>query len=161
MCTEPRRRQRGVTLIELVLFIVIISVALLGILQVMNLTTRGSADPLRRKQALMLAEGLLEEVQLAKFTYCDPSSDDADSASGTADCAIPEAFGQGTGGEPVGVRPYDNVNDYVAAADAPPSAAFDINGVLSDANGNSMNLAGYKVLLKIVPEQLGDIAAGG
>lgn len=67
-----RPRQRGVTLIELIVFIVIVSVAVVGVLQALRMSSANSADPLRRKQALMIAEGLMEEVQLAKFTYCDP-----------------------------------------------------------------------------------------
>jgi MSHA pilin protein MshD len=157
-----RARQRGVTLIELILFIVIVSVAVVGVLQVMRLNTASSADPLRRKQALMIAEALLEEVQLAKFTFCDPTSDNVDSAAGSASCTVPERFGQGTGtgaaAEPVGPRPYDNVNDYVATANV-PAAAFDVGNVLSDASGAPMKLDGYTARLTIVPESLGGIAS--
>lgn len=56
--------QRGVSLIELVLFIVIISIAVAGILLVMNNVTGHSADALVRKQALAIAESLLEEIEL-------------------------------------------------------------------------------------------------
>ena len=62
--------QSGISLIELIMFIVIISVALTGILLVMNQVTRHSADPLIHKQALAIAESLLEEVELMPFTYC-------------------------------------------------------------------------------------------
>lgn len=148
-----RRRQRGLTLVETIMFMVIIGIALAGILHVLNFTTRHSADPLRRKQALMIAEGLLEEVQLANFTWCDPSSPNADSAASTQECAIPEAFGQ-AGGEPVGLRPYDNINDYVAAAGT-PTAAFDVAGRLADANGNPLGVTGYSARLSITPEPLG------
>ena len=55
-------RQRGLTLIELIAFIVIVSIGLTGILAVMNQTVRSSADPLARKQALSFAEAVLEEV---------------------------------------------------------------------------------------------------
>ena len=54
--------QRGVTLIELIIFIVIITVGIVGILSVMNITTRSSADPIVRKQAVAMAEAILEEV---------------------------------------------------------------------------------------------------
>lgn len=162
MSTRPVR-QRGVTLIELVLFIVIVSVAVVGVLQALRIGTASSADPLRRKQALMIAEGLMEEVQLAKYSFCDPSSDNADSALDSASCLVPERFGQGGGAgaatEPVGPRPYDNVNDYAAVAGV-ASAAFDVGGVLSDATGTPMNLPGYTVRLTIVPEALGGIAPG-
>lgn len=56
--------QRGISLIELIIFIVIISTALAGILLVMNQVTRSSADPLIRKQALAVAESMLEEIKL-------------------------------------------------------------------------------------------------
>jgi MSHA pilin protein MshD len=160
---RPAPRQRGVTMIELILFIVIVSVAVVGVLGALRVTTGASADPLRRKQALTIAEGLLEEVQLAKYTFCDPS-DEVDNAVDSAACVIPERFGQGGGAaaakEPVGPRPYDNVNDYVAAAGT-AVAGFDIGGVLSDASGAPMALPGYTVTLTITPEALGTPEAAG
>lgn len=60
-------KQRGISLVELIIFIVIISVALVGILSVMNITTAHSADPLIHKQALVVAESLLEEIELQDF----------------------------------------------------------------------------------------------
>ena len=63
-----RHNQRGVSLVELIMFIVIVSVALAGILLVMNNVTRHSADTLVRKQALAVAESLLEEIELQDFT---------------------------------------------------------------------------------------------
>lgn len=56
--------QRGVSLIELIIFIIIVSTAMAGILVVMDQVTRHSADPLIRKQALAVAESMLEEIQL-------------------------------------------------------------------------------------------------
>lgn len=68
MCIKPASfSQRGVTLIELIVFIVIISTALTGILLVMNQVTVRSADPLVHKQALAIAESMLEEVQLQQI----------------------------------------------------------------------------------------------
>jgi len=65
MCTL--HKQRGTSLIELIMFIVIVSVALAGILLVMDTVTRSSADPLIRKQAIAIAESMLEEVELQDF----------------------------------------------------------------------------------------------
>lgn len=62
-----RTQQSGASLIELVMFIIIISVALAGILLVMNVTTKSSADPLVRKQAIAAAYSLLEEIELQDF----------------------------------------------------------------------------------------------
>jgi MSHA pilin protein MshD len=57
-------KQRGISLIELIMFIVIVSVSLVGILLVMNQVTAHSADPLIRKQAFAVAEAMLEEIKL-------------------------------------------------------------------------------------------------
>jgi len=81
MRTLERRSQRGLTLVELIVFIVIVSVGLAGVLLVLNTTAAKSADPVVRKQALAIAESLLEEIALMPFTYCDP--DDAAAAMAT------------------------------------------------------------------------------
>ena len=57
-------RQAGATLIELIVFIVIVSMAVAGVLAVMNLTTGHSGDTLIRKQSAVIAESLLEEIEL-------------------------------------------------------------------------------------------------
>ncbi len=63
-----RAAQAGISLIELVMFIVIVSIGVVGILSVMNVTTKSSADPMIRKQALAIAESLLEEINLKDFS---------------------------------------------------------------------------------------------
>ncbi|WP_148714447.1 type IV pilus modification PilV family protein [Chitinolyticbacter meiyuanensis] len=60
-------RQDGVTLLELVFALLIIAIAVAGVAQVYAVTAGASADPLSRKQALMIAEALLEEVTLQSF----------------------------------------------------------------------------------------------
>lgn len=60
--------QRGFSLVEVIVFIMIVSIALAGVLSVMNLTTQRSADPLVRKQAIAVAESMLEEVVLHDFS---------------------------------------------------------------------------------------------
>ncbi len=66
--------QRGISLIELIMFIVIVSASLAGILGVMNLVTRHSADPLVHKQALAIAESLLEEIELQDAVATAPNT---------------------------------------------------------------------------------------
>lgn len=157
MSSKPTRRraQSGLTLIEMIMFILIVGVALAAIVGVLNLTNKGSADPLRRKQALMIAEGLLEEVQLARFTYCDPSADKAgdEDVTGSAGCDIPENWGP----EPGGRRPFDNINDYVSAANVAESRFNDADGRLADANGEPMNVEGYSATVSVTPESIGNI----
>lgn len=59
------------TLIELIVFIVVVSVGLAGVMSVLNLTVMRSADPLVAKQAMAVADALLEEITLKNF--CDPT----------------------------------------------------------------------------------------
>jgi MSHA pilin protein MshD len=74
MCTpvEPMRRCRGFTLPELLLLVVVLAIGLGGILAVYFTTVTGSADPLVRKQAMALAESLMEEIMLQAYT--DPGT---------------------------------------------------------------------------------------
>ena len=71
--------QRGLSLIELIVFIVIVSVALAGLLSVFNIGAKASADPMIRKQALTAAEGMLEEVLSKNYENdaADPGNTDA------------------------------------------------------------------------------------
>lgn len=112
MCIS--RRQQGLTLIELIVFIIIVSVALAGVLTVINIATKSSADPMIRKQALSIAEAILEEVMLQPFTWCDPDDGAAATATSYAGCAAAENNLAAEGGESRGstTTPWDNVNDY-------------------------------------------------
>lgn len=78
MCHSMRQKplldnQQGVTLVELIVSIVIISVALSGVLLVMNYTTGHSADPMIEYQAVAIGEAYLEEILLQ--SYNDPGGD--------------------------------------------------------------------------------------
>lgn len=62
-----RLAQRGFTLIEVIVFIVVVGAGLTGILSVMNTVVKSSADPMVRKQAITIAESLLEEILLKEY----------------------------------------------------------------------------------------------
>lgn len=62
------RFQFGTTLIELIVFIIVVSVGLTGVLSVFNLVARSSADPLIAKQALAVADAMMEEILLKDFS---------------------------------------------------------------------------------------------
>ncbi len=70
----PLPSERGISLIELVVFIVIISIAIAGILLVMNKVTTHSADPLILKQEIASAESMLEEIELQDFIPASANS---------------------------------------------------------------------------------------
>ena len=143
--------QRGVTLIELVIFIVVVSIAVVGLLQIFTRTTASSADPQLRKQALAIAEAMLDEIEGARFTFCDPVADPAadmamnaapfNSATNPTGCTTPQNVSATV---PASGRPYYNVSDYVRSFNAPVVYA-------ADAAGNSFP-AGYVVSVAISPD---------
>lgn len=59
--------QRGMTLVELVITIVIIGIAAAALFTAMASITARSADPLLRQQSLAIAEAYLEEIELQAF----------------------------------------------------------------------------------------------
>ena len=125
--------QRGISLIELIMFIVIVGIALTGVMLVMNQVTGHSADTLVRKQALTAAEALLEEVESQAF------------ASG-----VPVCVGKLPGAHR---NTFANVCDYNGYAS---SGVLDMNGALA-ASG----LGSYDVAVVVASSVLGNIPQGG
>ena len=158
MYIRPLRiRQKGLSLIELVMFIVIVSVGLVGILMVMNTITRNSADPMIRKQSLAIAESLLEEVQLMPFTFCDPDDPRVEEATAatTAECTVAGVESMGPEGEGRYSAPqFDNVSDY---------HGFTMNagngGIRDIHNTQIPALNGYSAQIRVSNQGLGGIAA--
>lgn len=139
-------RQSGLTLVELIVAIVVIAVGVAGVMLAFNNAVRSSADPMFAKQALAIAEALLEEVQLAPFTFCDPDDPAAEAADAPGDCATPEAFGQEVGD----ARPFDNVNDYHNWA---------LNPIRDVSGAQVPGLAGYSAAITVANATLGPITA--
>lgn len=154
-----RRRQRGTSLVELIMFIVVIGAGLAGILGVWSVTAQGSADPLIQKQALAIAEAHLEEALAAPFTYCDPDDANAATAQSTgpvnpADPTVCAAVIEAVGAEAgetrgSGTVPFDNVNDYNGLSGAPAS----IDGT---AIGG---LTAYQVAVTVTQEALSTVGS--
>jgi len=114
---RTERRQSGVSLIELIVFIIVVSVGVAGLVSVMNPLVRFSADPMQTKQMAAIAESILNEVLHQPFTWCDPDDAAATTALSYGDCANPQnatsavpgtesRYGAGPG------TAYDNVADY-------------------------------------------------
>lgn len=142
-------RERGLTLIELIVFIVVVAIGVVGVLLVMNVTGARSSDPLIRKQALAIAEALLEEAQLMPFTWCDPDDPNVTSATAAVDCTLAEAPGPEAGESRTNPgSPFDNVNDYQGYDS---TAAGGIQDITGSAIGG---LAGYRAQIDIAPTSL-------
>ncbi|WP_428607788.1 type IV pilus modification PilV family protein [Sedimenticola sp.] len=128
MNRQTAYRQRGVTLIELVVSIVILSVAAAGILMVMTQTILSSADPMIREQATAVAQSYMEEILTQPLT--DPSG------------------GEVNGPESGETRAnYDDVWDYNGLNNS--SGALDQNGA------TVAGLEGYNVIVSVSSTTLG------
>jgi MSHA pilin protein MshD len=164
-----RRKSLGLSLVELIVFIVIVGASIAGIIAVITVTTRSSADPAIHKQALAIAEAVLEEVQLQPFTYCDPDDPQAAAAlsatvgaSGCTAAASVEAIGA-EATAPYGpetrlsvTTPFDNVNDYHGFdSNSAPSGIRNIDGTLISG------LESYRVTVSVAGQALGAIGNDG
>ena len=157
------RKSAGLSLVELVMFIVIVGAAVAGIIGVIGITTRSSADPMIRKQALAVAEAVLEEVQLMPFTYCDPDDPQAatalSAAVGATGCTAAASV-ENPGPEatpPYGpetrlsvTTPFDNVNDY---------NGFSMTGITDLTGAAVTGLGAYTATVSVASQALGAIPA--
>ena len=156
------KQQRGVSLVELIMFIVIISVALAGILGVMNKVTGHSADTLVRKQSLAIAESLLEEIELMPYTYCDPNDPllttaDPNNVQGGGAIPCTAGLSQDVLGPVPNTEtrystadPFDNVGDY---------HGFSMSGINDITNTAIPALARYSA--SVTMAQTGAALLGG
>jgi MSHA pilin protein MshD len=95
------RGERGVTMIELVISIVVIAIAASAVLGVLSRSVGRSADAMIMSQAVSIAEAYLEEIQLKSFTDPDGTDgetnrvdfDDVDDYDGLVDVGARDQFG--------------------------------------------------------------------
>jgi MSHA pilin protein MshD len=131
-----KRYLRGFTLIEVIIFIVVVAAGLAGILTVSNTVVKSSADPMVHKQAVAIAESLLEEILLK--AYCDPST--VDNTTVPPACGVQGAHTLGTDADR---KPYDKVMDY--------NTYKTTNGVLDySTNTPTPSLARYNITPAVV-----------
>jgi MSHA pilin protein MshD len=116
------RGERGATLIELVISIVVIAIAASAVLGVLSATLGRSADAMVLSQAVSIAEAYLEEISLRAFDDPDgvdgeatrPAFDDVDDYDGLVDNGARNQFG-------AALAP---LAQYTVAVTVTPSAAL-------------------------------------
>lgn len=138
MCIECRqawRRTSGATLVELVAFIVVVAVGVVGLVSVTGPMLRHSADPMARKQALAIAESLLTEIVQQPFTYCDPQDTDVMTATSASACTNDQDKGGAAFPLPGAVA---------------PTPATEVRGSATDPYDNVADYAGYKATADII-----------
>ncbi|RIZ68198.1 MAG: type II secretion system protein [Methylococcales bacterium] len=150
------KHQTGLSLIELIIFIVIVSLAMAGVFAAINFNAQHSVDPVVKKQALAIAEAMLEEIELMPFTYCDPNDTQATTASSTAACTTgyievmgPDTISGATETRYSATTPFDNVNDYNGFSMAA--------GAILDITGANLDLSGYAMSVTVVNNALNGV----
>ena len=154
---RPMFFSQGVTLVELVISIVIISIAMIGVTSLFVTTTRSSADPMIRAQQLAIAQSYMDEIMMQDYM---PGADFSD--SGTCSSGSPVDSNRIT---------YNDVDDYNGLSD---SAALDQNGcavtslshysvavtvALCSSCGTALNTASAKkIVVNVTHDNLGTLA---
>jgi MSHA pilin protein MshD len=147
----PRPRQRGVTLIELVLAIVIVSIAAVAILGAISWTMQRGAESTVRQQAVAVAEAYLEEILLqpvaaptgAGTPATRASFNDEDEYNGLSDIGAHDQSGNAIAyltGYNVSVA----VTQTTALTGITAANARQINVTVTDPTGTTVVLTGYR-----------------
>lgn len=111
MLSSQNRTEQGATLIELVVFIVVVGVALAVLVRVFNQSVINSADPVVKIKALEKGQALLDEILARKFDENTPTGGvpACNTSSGLACAGI------------VSDSDYDDVGDYNGYTDSSDS----------------------------------------
>lgn len=120
-------RQHGLTLIELIISITIVSISLTAIMSVFSTNAVRGATPMINEQALSIASAYMEEIMLQ--AYQDPVTSTGTCEEGSSNRAL-----------------FDDVDDY--------DCINDTSGAI-DQNGNSITgLEAYNIAVSITADTL-------
>ena len=145
------QNQAGVTLIELIIAMVVISIAVGGVLLVLNYTTLHSADPVLRQQSIAIAEAYMEEITLKSFA--DPDGTEAGETRSTFDDVddyngLPDTVVRDQTGTAIGALANYSVSVAVSNVNYGPTgqqvAGLKIDVTVTDPAGESLTLSGYR-----------------
>ena len=125
--TSRGRVQNGATLVELVITIVIISVAIAGVVGAFALITGRSADPLNQTRAVELAQLYMDEILTQRYDNQTPVGG-MPPYSGS--CNIGPESGETRAG-------FDDVDDYHNLTDDPPAT---LQGPVAGYTGFSVSV---------------------
>jgi MSHA pilin protein MshD len=143
--------QSGVTLVELVISIVVVSIAVSAILGVLAMLSTGSADAMIRHQAVAIGNAYLEEALLKPFNDPDGADgegsraeyDDLDDYNGLDDNGAEDQFGNTLGGLSQ-YRVTMTVGDGTLGSLSAASEVRRIDVTVSHPAGVAMTFSGYR-----------------
>lgn len=133
MGIKQKKNQQGITLIELVLAIVIVSIALGAIIQSWSFAMAGSANPLLQHKSLKLAQMYSDEILSKRFDETTPLGG---GLATSISCPVSSGIDTGESSRNL----FDDVDDYQNLSESPPQ----------DINGNNLSTyGGYQVSINI------------
>jgi MSHA pilin protein MshD len=143
MCVAPdrMRRSRGTTLVEVIVFMLIVSIAVVSVVKALSQVVLWSADPLVQRQTLAVAESLIEEIDSQPYKQKDPYN-----PTGPDDAIGPEP-GETRGGSPL---PFDNPNDY---------SGYSETGIVAPDGSAVAGLGTYSASVVATQQTMGNIPA--
>lgn len=149
------KKEQGFLMVELIIAIVIISITVISVLQLFSINTKYSADPMIRKQLIIIAEGLMEEVSSKDFNK------PTDGFAGPYTLANRAFFDTVTDYNGLSINPIQTLdgatpvelNKYNAQISVTNSAigtipntdAYEIQIVVNGPDGQSFNLTGKRI----------------
>jgi MSHA pilin protein MshD len=148
------REQRGATLIELVISIVVVSIAVSAVLGLLSATAGHSADAMITAQAVSIGEAYLEEISLKSFADPDgtdgegarASFDDVDDYDGLLDSGARDQFGNAIA-PLAGYTVSVDVSQSAALGGVPAADALRIDVRVTFAPIVDLTLSGYRTRL--------------
>lgn len=153
-----RRSEQGFTLIDVLMLIVLIGVVAGSMTVMFARMSSQSAEALRSRQALSVAQTLINEVRMMPFTYCDGAIQAVNCGASPVDLIGPEAGELRYHTNPQAVW-FDGVSDYHRLAQPGPGCAG-----ICDLQGNVLNppgsvLDGCEAAIVMAPQAMTNIAA--
>ena len=141
MCAaaDCHRAQRGTTLVEVIIFVLIISIAVVAIVNTLSVVVRQSGDPLIQRQTLAIAESLIQEIDNQPYHQKDPYN-----PNGPDDAIGPEA-GENRNGTPL---PFDNPNDY---------SGYSESGIVAPDGTSVPGLGNYSASVIATQQAMGNV----
>lgn len=147
--------QRGMTLVELVLTIVILGIAAAAMFSAMAAITGRSADPMLRQQSLAIAEAYMEEITLQAFpasTACAASNNGAGRGSFDDVCDYNGLFYSSQAFAPrsaTSTTPLPGLSAYEVRVAVAPAVLNGVNALritvtVTDPTGQQLLLDGYR-----------------
>lgn len=147
-------RQAGFSLVEAVMFIMVVSIALGVLVQAYSLSAGALTEPVMRRQTLAVAQALMEEILLKDFAnptggYAGPYSaatraqfDDVADYDGLTLTGITDL----SNAPITGLENYTATVGVVAAAfgNVPAGGGWHITVTVTNPNGSQVVLEGYR-----------------